>query len=116
MQKSTITIDVILDPNKIPEQINWNATDSTAAMAQQSKAMCLAFWDGADKTAMRIDLWTKNMMVDEMGDFSYQMMMGMSDTFLRSTQNETLAKEMKVFANDFFNKFKADLIKDQKEL
>lgn len=44
------------------------------------------------------------------------MMMGMSDTFLRSTQNETLAKEMKVFANDFFNKFKADLIKDQKEL
>ena len=60
MQKSTITIDIILDPNKIPEQINWQASDSTAAMKQKAKAMCLAFWDGADKTALRIDLWTKD--------------------------------------------------------
>ena len=69
MQKSTITIDVLLDPNKIPEQINWEASDSTAGMAQKAKAMCLAFWDGADKSALRIELWTKDMMVDEMGDF-----------------------------------------------
>ena len=65
MHKSTITIDVILDPNKIPEQINWQASDSNADMQQKSKAMCLAFWDGADKSALRIDLWTKDMMVDE---------------------------------------------------
>lgn len=43
MQKSTITIDVILDPNKIPEQINWEASDSNAEMKQKAKAMCLAF-------------------------------------------------------------------------
>ncbi|HMC99972.1 MAG TPA: hypothetical protein VKH37_07460, partial [Ferruginibacter sp.] len=69
MNKSTIQIDVLLDPNKVPEQINWSASDSSAEMMQKAKAMCLAFWDGADKTAMRIDLWTKEMMVDEMADF-----------------------------------------------
>lgn len=29
------------------------------------------FWDGAEQSAMRIDLWTKNMMVDEMGEFFF---------------------------------------------
>jgi len=112
MQKSTITIDVILDPNKIPEQINWQASDSSADLQQKSKAMCLAFWDGADKTALRIDLWTKDMMVDEMGDFFYQMMMTMADTFERATKNKPLSLEMKEFAKDFYKKFRDEMIKD----
>ena len=76
MNQSTIKIDVLLDPNKVPEQISWQATDSSADMAQKAKAMCIAFWDANDKTAMRIDLWTKEMMVDEMADFFYQNLMG----------------------------------------
>jgi hypothetical protein len=113
MHKSSITIDIILDPNKIPEQINWEATDSNADMKQRAKAMCLAFWDGADQSALRIDLWTKDMMVDEMGDFFYQMMMTMSDTFQRATQQKELSDEMKAFAKDFLNKFKQNQIKEQ---
>jgi len=113
MQKSTITIDVILDPNRIPEKINWQASDSTAEMAQQAKAMCLAFWDSAEKTALRIDLWTKDMMVDEMGDFYYQMMITMADSFVRSTKNEKLAAELKQFANGFYQRFRDDLAKEQ---
>ena len=114
MQKSTISIDVMLDPNKIPEQINWSATDSSADMAQKAKAMCLAFWDGIDKTALRIDLWTKDMMVDEMADFYYQMMMGMADSFKRSTKQEALGEEMKAFAKQFFEKFRAIQLEEQK--
>lgn len=106
MEKSTITIDIILDPNKIPEQINWQASDSNAEMKQKAKAMCIAFWDGADKSALRIDLWTKDMMVDEMGDFFYQMLMTMSDTFKRATQQEDLSEEMKTFAKGFIKKFR----------
>jgi len=113
MQKSTITIDVILDPNKIPEQINWEASDSTADMKQKAKAMCLAFWDAADKSALRIDLWTKDMMVDEMGDFFYQMLVSMADTFKRATQQEALSEEMKTFAKGFIEKFRAEMIKQQ---
>ena len=69
MKQSTITIDVTLDKDRIPDQIIWKATDSTAEEGQRAKAMMLSFWDGADKSALRIDLWTKEMMVDEMGDF-----------------------------------------------
>jgi hypothetical protein len=59
MNQSSIKIDVLLDPHKVPQQITWSATDSNADMAQKAKAMCIAFWDGADKTALRIDLGQK---------------------------------------------------------
>ena len=114
MNRSTIKIDVLLDPNKVPEQINWTATDSAADMAQKAKAMCIAFWDGADKTALRIDLWTKDMMMDEMADFYYQMLMTMADTFKRATKQDELSADMKKFAQDFFDKFKAIQLKEQK--
>lgn len=114
MTKSTINIDVLLDQHKIPQQINWNASDSNAEMTQKAKAMCLAFWDGADKTALRIDLWTKDMMMDEMADFYYQMFMTMADTFNRSTHQQELTDDMKKFAKEFFDKFRAIQLKEQK--
>jgi len=114
MNQSTIKIDVLLYPNKIPEQISWNASDSQADMAQKAKAMCLAFWDGADKTALRIDLWTKDMMMDEMVDFYYQMFITMADTFKRATHQDDLADDMKKFAREFFEKFRAIQLKENK--
>src|SRR5579862_1437311 len=113
MNKSTIKIDVLLDPDKVPQQINWIASDSVTEHSQKAKAMCIAFWDGADKTAMRIDLWTKDMMVDEMADFYYQMLMTMADTFKRATQQEEMSADMKKFAKEFFDKFKAIQLKQQ---
>ena len=114
MNQSSIKIDILLDPNKIPEQISWSATDSAADMAQKAKAMSVAFWDGTDKTALRIDLWTKDMMVDEMADFYYQMLMGMADSFKRATQQQEISDDMKKFAKAFFEKFRAAQIKEQK--
>jgi gliding motility-associated protein GldC len=107
MHKSTIHINVTLDEDRVPENIQWNATDSTAEMDQNAKAMMVTFWDGQDKAALRIDLWTKNMMVDEMGDFYFQTMMSMADTFQRATGQTELVKEMKTFAQGFFKKFQA---------
>jgi gliding motility-associated protein GldC len=112
MQKSSIQIDVLLDPNKVPEQITWSATDSSADMQQKAKAMCIAFWDGADKSAMRIDLWTKDMMVDEMVDFHYQVMMTMADTLQRATHLDELCGEMKAFAKTFIDKFRAQQLQE----
>lgn len=113
MNKSSINIDIVLDAKKIPESIHWKASDSSADMAQKAKAFCLAFWDGADKTALRIDLWTKDMMVDEMADFYYQMLMTMADTFKRATQNQELTDDMKKFAKIFFDKFRQSQVKEQ---
>src|SRR5437762_4118046 len=112
MNHSTIKIDVLLDPNKVPEQISWSASDSTADMVQKAKAMCIAFWDAADKTALRIDLWTKDMMIDEMADFYYQIFSTMADTFERSTKQIELSDDIKNFAQAFQKKFRSIQMKD----
>ena len=51
MNQSTIKINVLLDPHKVPEQINWVASDSTAEMVQKAKAMCIAFWRSEEHTS-----------------------------------------------------------------
>jgi gliding motility-associated protein GldC len=110
--KSTISIDVLMDESRVPESINWRATDSTADMDQNAKAMMISFWDGADKSALRIDLWTKDMMVDEMADFYYQTLMTMADSFQRATNNAALSGDMKAFAKTLMQKFKEDQLKN----
>lgn len=114
MARSSINIDVILDADRVPEQISWNASDTTAEAARKAKAMMLAFWDGTDKTALRIDLWTKDMMVDEMADFFYQTFMTMAETYQRATQDEGLTNDMKQFAKGFYNKFREQQLKSNK--
>jgi gliding motility-associated protein GldC len=114
MQVSTITIDVSLDPQKIPVDIQWNATQSNSEDKQQARAMMVSFWDGREKAAMRIDLWTKEMMVDEMADFYYQNLMTMADTFDRATHQKELAEEMKSFAKSFYKKSREAMSKETK--
>ena len=114
MRQSTITIDVTLDEKNIPDQILWKATDSTADAGQKARAMMLSFWDGADKSALRMDLWTKEMMVDEMADFYYQTIMTMADSFSRATHQAELVDMMKNFAKDFYGKFRDIQMKENK--
>ncbi len=114
MHTSTIKVDVHLDKDKIPQEIHWQATDSTADMAQRAKAIMLSFWDGADRSALRIDLWTKDMMVDEMADFFYQTLMGMADAYGRATQQPGQVEDMKKFAKEFMKKFKDNQAKENK--
>ena len=113
MENSTITIQVKLDDEKIPQQIQWNATGTTTKHTQQAKAFLLAFWDGEEKTAMRIDLWTKDMMVDEMADFFYQTIITMADTYNRATHQEELTNEMKEYAKRFYQKFREKILKEK---
>jgi len=112
--ESKITIDVSLDDKKIPKHISWHASESTADTARQAKAMILSFWDGTDKTAMRVDLWTKEMMVDEMADFFYQTIVTMADSYERATHQKELVDDMKKFAKDFYEKFRAIQLKENK--
>ena len=104
MRQSNINIEVHLDENKVPQDIKWNASDSTADMAQSARAMMLAFWDAADKSALRIDLWTKDMPLDEMKIFFHQTLSAMSDTFSRATNDEKMTATMKDFCDYFAEK------------
>jgi gliding motility-associated protein GldC len=114
MAKSTIKIDVELDEQKVPANIEWSASDSTLDRPQQAKAFMLSLWDGADKTALRIDLWTQKMMVDEMADFYYQTLITMADTFQRATRLTELTDEMKAHAQQFYRKFQEIQMRENK--
>ena len=114
MNKSSIHIDVVTDENRVPNSIQWNASDTSAEQAQKAKAMMISFWDGAEKAALRIDLWTKDMMVDEMADFFYQTMMTMADTYGRATKYYEQVEEIKVFAKKFYEDFRAKQLKENK--
>ena len=114
MVKSNIIIDVELNEERVPSNIKWRASESTANEPQNAKAMMLSFWDGTDKSALRIDLWTEKMMVDEMADFYYQTMMTMADTFERATKQTELVDDMKKFAKAFFEKFQAIQMNENK--
>ena len=74
----------------------------------------LSFWDGTDKSALRIDLWTKDMMVDEMADFYYQTLMTMAESYHRATKNDELVNDMKKFAKEFYHKFSQQQQKQNK--
>ena len=101
---SQINIQIELAEDKMPESIQWTAPDGGVADWQKAKAILLGLWDGEEKSALRIDLWTSKMMVDEMNDFFYQTLYGMADTYVRATKNGELAKEMKEFAKAFLKK------------
>jgi gliding motility-associated protein GldC len=113
MAKSSIVIDVELDEHRVPREIEWSATDGSEK-AQKARAVMLSLWDSAEKTALRIDLWTQKMMVDEMADFYYQTFMTMADTFERATKQKELVEDMKNFAKEFHRKFQELQMKENK--
>lgn len=112
-KRSNINIQIELDNDKMPEIIEWNAPDGGVDGYQQAKAILLGLWDGEEKSALRIDLWTKKMMVDEMNDFFYQTFFGMAETYTRATKNEELANELKEFAKSFHKKATEALERNQ---
>jgi len=109
MEKHNININVFLDKDKMPEHIDWSASGNPQDINPQAKAFMLSLWDASEKTALRMDLWTKQMMVDEMYDFMFQTLMTMADTCKRATRNEALCNEMKAFAHEFKKKADAAL-------
>lgn len=100
---STIELHVELDENKIPEKLSWTAQDG-GIDNEEAKAMMLSVWDSKAQETLRIDLWTKDMPVDEMKQFFHQTLVEMSNTFHRATQDEKMTATMKDFCDYFAEK------------
>lgn len=100
---STIKLTVELDENRIPEKLNWTAQDG-GIDNEEAKAMMLSVWDAKTQETLRIDLWTKDMPVDEMKVFFHQTLVAMSNSFNRATQDEKMTATMKDFCNYFAKK------------
>ena len=100
---SIISIEVTIDENKVPEKITWSAPDG-GVENEFSQAMLLALWDAESQETLRVDLWIKEMPVDQMKMFFYQSILTMSDTYLRATQDDKMAASMKEFCHYFAEK------------
>jgi len=100
---SEIKIDIELDENRVPENLAWTAKDG-GVENEETKALLLSVWDSKNRESLRIDLWTKDMPVDEMKIFFHQTLVSMSDTFYRATQDEKMSATMKDFCDYFAEK------------
>ena len=100
---SKIELQVELDDNRIPEKLFWTAQDG-GITNEEAKAMMLSVWDSKTQETLRIDLWTKDMPVDEMKVFFHQTLVAMSNTFHRATQDEKMTATMKDFCDYFAEK------------
>jgi gliding motility-associated protein GldC len=100
---SEIKFLVELDENRVPEKLTWSAQDGGVAQ-EDTKAIMLSIWDSKVQETLRIDLWTKDMPVDEMKLFFHQTLVAMTDTFQRATNDEKMAETMKDFCDYFADK------------
>lgn len=100
---SEIRLKVGLDENRVPEELTWSAEDG-GIENEEAKAMLLSVWDSKNRESLKIDLWTKDMPVDEMKIFFHQTLMTMADTFMKATQDEKMTATMKDFCDYFAEK------------
>jgi len=104
MKTAEIKLTIDLDDNNVPERILWESTDSQTKEALPVKSVMLSLWDQNFKNALRIDLWTKDMPVDEMKLFFYQTLMTMGDSFLRATGEENIVEDLRDYCIHFAEK------------
>lgn len=101
--QSKIELNVELDANRVPEKLYWTAQDGGISN-EEAKALMLSVWDANAQETLRIDLWTKDMPVDDMKVFFHQTLVAMSNTFYKATQDEKMTATMKDFCDYFAEK------------
>lgn len=72
----------------------WDATEKPDPGLSETKAISIALWDQAQKNTLRIDLWTKDMPVEEMKRFHIDCIGGMAQSVLSATGDEFMANEI----------------------
>jgi len=101
--KSEIKLGIELDENRVPEKLSWSAIEG-GVDSEEAKAFMLSVWDSNEKSTKCIELWTKDMPVDEMKIFFHQTLMSMTETFQRATGDEKMSATMKDFCDYFAEK------------
>ena len=103
IKTSEISIQVGLNENNLPIKMNWTATDGHISDAT-TKAFLLSLWDPQENNTMRIDLWTKDMTVDEMKQFFHQTLLTMADSFEKATGETLICEDLRDYCYHFAEK------------
>jgi gliding motility-associated protein GldC len=108
MKKSKINFTVELDNNNIPDKIYWDATDKPDAELSETKSISIALWDHNQKNTLRIDLWAKDMPVEEMKKFYIDCLGGLAQSMLTSTGDEVMASETRALCQRLVEHIKSE--------
>jgi gliding motility-associated protein GldC len=102
-KKSEIKIEVELNENNLPVAMKWTAQDGQVENKPAS-AFLLSIWDPTEKNTMKIDLWTKDMTIEEMKQFFHQTLLTLADTFEKSTGEHLISEDLRDYCYHFADK------------
>lgn len=101
--KHQIKISVTLDENKVPSKIQVDSPEDGFEKCN-TPAILLSLWDGDNLETLKIDLWIKQMPIDEMKFFIHQTLDALGDTYTRATSDEEMGAILKEFSRYFAKK------------
>jgi gliding motility-associated protein GldC len=102
-KQSEIKIKVDLNANNLPIQINWSASDGEIEN-QNASAFLLSIWNPEEKNTMKIDLWTRDMTIEEMKQFFHQSLLTMADSFEKATGEHFISEDLRDYCYHFAEK------------
>lgn len=94
MRESEIKFKILLDDQNIPEKIQWDATDKAPKGYENTQAICVSLWDNAHNSTLKIDLWSKEMPLDDMKRFYVETIGGLAESLKNATGDETMVTEI----------------------
>lgn len=100
---SKIEVNVGTNANNVPVRMKWSAEDGNIDN-QEAGAMFLSLWDPKDKNTMKIDLWTKDLSIEEMKQFFHQTLLTMADTFEKATGETLISEDLRDYCFHFAEK------------
>ena len=109
-RETEINFKIKLDQNNLPETMTWKASDGPQEEERACKSIAIALWDKEERNTLRIDLWTKDMPIDEMHTYFLQNLMTLSDSYIKATGNPHIKEDMLAFC-----KAQADKIRQYEE-
>ena len=98
--KQNLKFEVELDENYLPLKIKMQSSDEKVN-EDSIKSLMISAWEANAKETLRIDLWTKDMPVNEMFIMYHQTMIGMAVSLEKATGNNKLAGALRDYC-DFF--------------
>ncbi|MCX8081171.1 MAG: gliding motility protein GldC [Bacteroidia bacterium] len=92
MKENELKFTVFTDESNLPERIEWSASGQNSN--REAKSVMVAIWDKTELQTLRVDVWTKDMSIEEMKIFFHQNMVTLANTYKNATNDQQTAQEV----------------------
>ena len=104
LKKEKFSIDVLMDENLIPEDLQWNSPQGKGQSEKASQSALIYLWNAQKNETFSLDLWTKKMSIEEMNKMMFQTIMTLANSYEKATSEDQLANAMRDFGEFFGEK------------